>query len=273
MHSRGIVYCSTGPNLDSTFNLCFSILSLRRYWNGPVTILTSHALEDLQAFASQLNVDLQAVETKCDTTRYESRYLKTTLGRLTPYQQTLYLDSDTIIKKTVGNLFNHSFAMALDARPTIGQAADFLRSLGEIDDAEVTSTLAACGGDFPHYNSGVIAWEQNEQSQKLFDAWHAEWQLYNGRDQAALARAIARIKPQITTLDQKFNHFGELGGVLESTGAVVWHGCCAMEKHQRLYPQLYAACQQYLPEKFQRKSSAFESVRAMFKRVRYKISA
>jgi hypothetical protein len=269
MKSCGVVYCLTGPRVEAPFDLCFSILSLRQYWKGGISVLTSIPLVELEFLAEFLDVDLIAVFTPEMPPRFQSRFIKTSLGRFTPYDHSIFLDLDTIVSQSVDRLFEYEMAMAIDARPTVGESMKYLRELNYCEEAESQQTLDICSAEFPHYNSGVFVWKTGDASQRLFDRWHQEWRIFGERDQAALARTLVSTNIKPTVLPSRYNYFGELGGPLSNSEVVVWHGCCQMDKHQRLFPNLYSECRSYMPPAFRRSRSPMKAMKALVKRFRH----
>jgi hypothetical protein len=79
-------------------------------------------------------------------------------------------------------------AMALDRAPTIAAVRKFAPRWGNAADWD--QTIALCGADFPHFNSGVIYWESTSQARDLFSTWEKELERYRATDQAPLLRAI-----------------------------------------------------------------------------------
>jgi len=221
------------------------MLSLRRYWQGPITLITNLAHPRLPQIADALCLDVQSVSLP-DEGRFQSRILKTNLSEYSPYEHSVFLDSDTILRGPIESLLQYDLAMALDLRPTIQTSIDFLRESEGVNSAEAEETLHLCGGDAPHFNSGVIAWRKSTATDRFFAAWRNQWERYKQRDQAALARALAQTATPIETLPSRFNCYGELGKPNANPDVVVWHGCCPMQKHQRRFRGLYAQAQRLL---------------------------
>ena len=138
-----------------------------------------------------------------------SRLVKTCLFEFTPFELTLFVDTDTVFGETInieGLLGDADLAMGLDADPKlIDGAKAFLKHADFTSKDEVEETLDLCGPSFPFFNSGVIVWRQTEKVRAFFKRWHSEWLKYKRADQLALARALSGNEIQVRTLPRRFN--------------------------------------------------------------------
>jgi hypothetical protein len=103
---NGVIYYNTGT--VCLVRLLVSICSLRKFYAGPISILSwgdaSHEICDRIATATDskvIRVDFDMVSCK-----YPKYMAKTKLQEFTPYDNTLYLDSDTLVVGPVDELFN-----------------------------------------------------------------------------------------------------------------------------------------------------------------------
>jgi hypothetical protein len=156
--TQGIVEIAIGE--EALINCTCSILSLREFTNKPITVLTD--LSD----TGYLNT-LATIQQVKVTDKNPSRWLKTQLCDYTPYERTLFLDSDV---KCVG-LFDEVW--------------DFSGDLVLTRDVHPTS------GGKPQYNSGFLLFS-TDKVRDLFGLWHSEWLVVGGRDQPALTRSLAQ---------------------------------------------------------------------------------
>ena len=90
----GVVYLMTGPRVAE--RLLVSLASLRRHYDGPVSILTSRdeALTRKIAFPHQAET---MVFQDAGNFRHATYVTKTLLPELTPYKLTIYIDADTLV--------------------------------------------------------------------------------------------------------------------------------------------------------------------------------
>lgn len=147
-----------------------------------------------------------------------------------PFEETLYLDTDTFMAAPVPELFEaldtYDMAMALSSRQRLENRY---------------GTVPDCA---PTWNSGVIAYRRSEPVSNLFDRWLELHGDDNGQDQPPLRQAMyesdlrclplpARYNvkfefPQSLTHDAKILHgrhpdIGALAGRLRANGDVVIH--------------------------------------------------
>lgn len=139
-----------------------------------------------------------------------SRRIKTRLSDYSPFDVSLFVDTDTVFGKTIDieNLLGDAdIAMGLDSCRNLGKGCStFLKFPGFTTAEEVDETLRLCGQSFPFFNSGVIAWRNTDAVRRLFEVWHSEWLKYRRVDQLALARAVKKTGMKIKTLDQTYNY-------------------------------------------------------------------
>jgi hypothetical protein len=192
----GVLYICTGPYQDMLKN---SLNSLER--TNPN--LDFHVLSD-----RPLSVPYTWVPS---FTGKSSRRIKTGLFEVTPFELTLFVDTDTVFGEAIDIadlLGDADLAMGLDADPLLGKGArTFLNYQGFTSPEEAEETLNLCGESFPFYNSGVMIWRQTERVRAFFERWHSEWLKYQRADQLALARALALSQPELNVrkLPQRYN--------------------------------------------------------------------
>lgn len=169
----GVVWAAFGEKAKGEQEACLE--SLRRLHGWPFRLVREEdaplGLDDMQA----------------------SRWAKTHLLDLSPFEQTLYLDADT---RVVGNLsagftvLDDGWDMALAASGNQGQ--DWLWHVG---DDERQATKAEWGGVVPlQLQAGMMFVTRNERTYALFAEWQRQWARWKGQDQGALLRAM-RVKP------------------------------------------------------------------------------
>jgi hypothetical protein len=198
---RGVLYLALGESYAKLATDSARTLRLHGY-DGPVRVITDAPSHDL--------VDLE-----CETlvvgslpSGFASRFHKTQLYRWS-FQRTLFLDADTIVISDIAEIWEllrgHDVAMAPDMHPSVadvithsvndptrrGPEYQLMRDLGLVDRR--------------YYNSGVMLFDQNGRTSKMFNRWHQEWNRFGGEDQLALVRAIAASGARVSTLDSAWN--------------------------------------------------------------------
>jgi glycosyltransferase involved in cell wall biosynthesis len=132
----------------------------------------------------------------------EARLLKGASYWLSPFNETIYLDADTVCRGDIDCIWQFvggaQIAMTKDAiAPMVG------RSL--VKGVEKSCTVQRLGSDYPQYSGGVLVWRRSLHVQEFFRNWLAEWLVWCSVDQLALARALHRSKIIPVTLPPEFN--------------------------------------------------------------------
>lgn len=123
---------------------------------------------------------------------YASRKYKTALSDISPFGETLFLDSDTVVLKDIGPLWDlleqNDLWMALDVHPTLETASRTMYSPASPNERLLSSVV--CPADTPFFNSGVILFRKTDRVRAFFAAWQREWKRFSAIDQFAAVRAM-----------------------------------------------------------------------------------
>lgn len=132
--------------------------------------------------------------------------VKPFLYKLSPFQNTLYLDADTIIKKdfTAGfdYLKENDICVSYHVKPTgepwyVDEIFGNPKLSPPISDTSIKERDATQKmiGDrrMPFINTGVIFFRTSNATKAFFETWYEEWKIFSGWDeQMAAHRAIVR---------------------------------------------------------------------------------
>jgi hypothetical protein len=211
MTHRGAIYCATNHILYLEAAL-ISALALRQLNPDlPITLICD------QPLCSALPLEdygITTVELSSDPQAFASRHLKTQLADLSPYTETLYIDSDILPLKSIapiwGYLDHADLAMALDRLPTVAECDHIAPVERDYTLAFLAARAAGMSsgttpGRTTQFNSGVMLWRQNQSTQTLFEQWQQEWLQFRQQDQLALVRAIATTQSEIAQLPVNYN--------------------------------------------------------------------
>jgi hypothetical protein len=165
--THGIIYYNVGKNY--LVRLAVSLSSLRKVYDGQVSILCDfESLNDCKAIADLFNADVIEVDFNKQS-RNAKLFNKTILHKLSPYECSLYLDSDTIVIKDPRKLFKHAdtsdfvatqFADWTPKTPLIAKRINEWKDI-----ADVTKAL-----EYPYaVNTGVFAFKKKS---KLMRDWY-----------------------------------------------------------------------------------------------------
>ncbi len=204
MIDRGVIYCATNQAIFLESALISAIALRRLNPEIPVTILCDAATyRSLPLEDSGITLVKEPIEAdKNGSSAFVSRNLKTRLAGITPYQETLYIDSDMLPLKSIAPIWQYlseaDFAMAHDRLPTIAQC-------DHIAKPELDYTMEILPGDTLQFNSGLMLWRSNAKTQTLFDQWQQEWQCFQKHDQLAMVRALATTQLKVAQLPVNYN--------------------------------------------------------------------
>lgn len=201
MLHRGVIYCATSQiaYLESALISAIALRTLNP--ELPITLVCDQPLATFLPL-HQYGIRLLPVTFSQKHDVFRSRDLKTCLANISPYDETLYLDSDILPLKPLTSIWDYlgqgDIAMVIDRQPTIS-ACD------HIAHTEKTYTLHRLPSETPQYNSGVMLWRNSSNTQLLFKHWQQEWNKFQQHDQLALVRAIASSQTKIVPLPINYN--------------------------------------------------------------------
>jgi hypothetical protein len=156
-----------------------------------------------------------------------SREIKTQLFAYSPFDETLYLDNDTLVVGKLDEIWQFleaaPIAAALDIQQTLGAAVESGLHYRQLTPEEAEVTLKTCGESAPYFNTGVLLWHTCPASEFFFREWHRQWQRFGRRDQFAFARALAVTRQKIATLPACFNQpvLGELTDAVRTQSRIL----------------------------------------------------
>jgi hypothetical protein len=119
----------------------------------------------------------------------------------TPYEKTIYLDTDTIVSENISDLFT-----LLD-RFDIGAAHAPSREATSVE----SYPYSDIPNSFPEYNRGVLVYRLNDQFRSFLDDYqhiynkHLENGGINNHDQPAMRKALYKSNLRIATLTPEYN--------------------------------------------------------------------
>ncbi len=204
--SDGVIYMAWGENAVRQAN--DSINSLWRHASKfPVAVVGDKACGDYfngKTGVQFFQVDVDPFDpSKNKGYKFLAGRIKPLLAGISPFERTLYVDADTMFKRSPQDGF------ALLERWDVALAETETRSLTEgIAGARECNETAAWIGTrhILYHNSGMIFWKRNERTSRLFDLWSEEWKRFRGWDeQVALLRALIRSECMFLTLPHTWN--------------------------------------------------------------------
>lgn len=194
----------------------FAADSLRQVgWRYDILIVTSESGLKKQVQAIGSNVDIHVVQHPGNGS-WDNRNIKTAIIDLSPWDETLYLDADTVAVSNINNIFQYiedtPIALAVDRlSPTIGKTYYSC-------DVDKTRTISVLGIESKAYNSGVIVFRRNDIIERLSALWKTEWKTTLTRDQNALCRALHLTHTPVADLPVEYNYLLDESDGLEEIG-------------------------------------------------------
>ncbi len=132
------------------------------------------------------------------------RWAKVNLDILSPYDQTVYIDADTLIRNSIQPLFDlltSGFELAIV--PSTNQTDNDL--LWHVSKPEREATYDMLGYQPVQLQGGVFSFRKSHAIGRLFAYWRVEWKRWHDQDQAALLRALARQPVKVWLMGRPFN--------------------------------------------------------------------
>ncbi len=154
---------------------------------------------------------------KANGFQFRAGRVKPFIYGLSPFKETLYMDSDTRFLKRPDKIFGFlnswDFVIAQE-RLSVSQLYNKPRAGWAHNLEERDATVEEFGGDgnFPFWNSGVFLFKKNKAVEDLFKHWHREWMRWQQWDeQLSLMRAANRSKVRVFVLSEIWNFPHEQG--------------------------------------------------------------
>lgn len=186
MATRGHLYLVFGTEYEKAATA--SIKELRKYSNLPVHVVTNipefrrKGWEDIKEITYQI----------LDIPDRLNRYIKTQLDLYTPFDETFYTDSDTLIQSS-------EFMLVFD----VLQGCDIafpMHTRKESDSRLKTSVFQEAirtfkpKGSLFVYQGGVCVFKKNENTRRFFKLWNEYWAETKFRDMPGLVCAVHNVK-------------------------------------------------------------------------------
>ncbi|MCA9912304.1 MAG: hypothetical protein KC496_03110 [Anaerolineae bacterium] len=231
---NGVIYVATGDKYIE--EALYSAASLKRYMpHLPVTLFTDRDVES--PYLDQLVLVDEAHSAKRAKIHYMSQ---------SPYERTLFLDTDTYICGDLTDTFDMLDHFDLAAVHENGQE---------------TYPVEQVPTSFPEYNSGVILFQNTERVRAFFQQWQtifdSETWIVKGRhfDQPSFRQALYESDLRIATLTSQYNcHFvdgGCVAGEIKILHRRSNFDFPVVEKvlNQTIRPRIYIADRAYVTNK------------------------
>lgn len=230
---QGVIYYNSGKGC--LVRLAVSISSCRKFYDGALTILCDkESFDDCKAIADHFKCNVKQVDFSTRT-RNERLFNKTLLHEYTPYQNTVYIDADTIVLNTFNKLFK-----AVEAEEfVVTQFADWKAATGIITkriaewDAITDTTEAK---KYPYaINTGIFAFQKNSTLMKAWYDLAVQGEKFFIPDEVSCQILLPKFKHK--TLGASYNTSCKYGKIWRGTAIIHFHGKkhCRIENGKYLY--------------------------------------
>lgn len=190
-HKKGIMYIAFGT--EYVRDAIKSAKSLKRHNDSFGTTLICDEIVENDVF-DRVNVVSDDNNNWGSNSHPKMYYLQDS-----PYQQTLYLDNDTLVLSDLSPVFN-----LLD-RFDIGAAHAPVRQYETEDKYPVEHVPPS----FPEYNSGVVIYDNNSKINGFFDSWVRNYERLSAEgvrvDQPSFRKSLYESNVSIATLPSEYN--------------------------------------------------------------------
>ena len=204
MSSRGIVYIAIGlKHLEMAISSAMSVLT-NSIEELNIIIFTDLPLNRDCLGVSIRNVSEHIQDVKNLNKGIISAYLKTQLYKLSPFDETLYLDTDVMAVKDITGIWSHckDNIAAAPAYNPLSKATNYSSLAEEIE----TSYYLLVNHNWKQYNTGVFLFNKSSENYSLFHIWADEWAKYKKHENMAFNRLNAYAF-QIDDLPSIYNQF------------------------------------------------------------------
>jgi hypothetical protein len=223
--SRGIVYIAFGTEYDKV--AAHTIALSAPHINIPITVLTNIKMYDSNC-ASLLPISKSLKNPKWndvsninfiyfDMSDEMNRELKTQLYKYSPYDETIYIDCDSVITKPgVEKIFDHfngnDLVLQSNGTPTWNEGRKYFKIYRD------AAKKFNCSLPWNIYQGAIFAFRKSNTISVFFDLWNKYWKENGcGRDMPSLACAVQNSKIShsiITADDDKFFVFSDVNDAI-----------------------------------------------------------
>ncbi|MGL6343340.1 MAG: glycosyltransferase [Waterburya sp.] len=134
---------------------------------------------------------------------FKVAYLKTQLLKLSPFETTLYLDSDILAVKDISSIWDF-----VDTGLCLAPAFSPLIENNLNSDEEIkTYQMLVAANNLHQFNGGVIMFRKNKPVTSFFEHWAQAWEEFREGENMALTRCLISNPINVNQLPAKYNEF------------------------------------------------------------------
>lgn len=224
MESRGVIYYNRGTKC--MIRLLVSFNSLRKHWNGPVTVICAGKQEEwFVREVKKMGADIVEIPYREGV---GSLVLKSSLWRHSPYDLTMFMDADTIVLNPIDEYFEyireHGFVTGnfCNWKTSGGTISRRIKAWEKVAPDLITSAI-----NFgPAVNTGINGWRRDAT---LLEEWEKLTEI--GEKNGCTNRIVDEISCQLLlpkhkcyVADTRWGESVKFGNINENTIIIHYHG-------------------------------------------------
>jgi hypothetical protein len=211
--SQGIVYIAFGEEYDKL--AAHTIEKSKRFVSIPITVLTNLKKRN-EKWKESPEINFVFIDVPTEN----NREIKTLLYKYSPYDETLYIDCDSVIvKKGIETIFEHfgnnDLILQANAMPTWVMGKRYFKIYRDC------AMQFGCSLPLNIYQGGIFAFRKSETISIFFDLWNRYWRARGcGRDMPSLACAVQNSGISHSVVNKKDHGFFIFG---DTPGTIIVH--------------------------------------------------
>lgn len=237
--TQGIVYLLCG--MSAAERLAVSIYTLRNHWDGSVTILT--ATEEEEQLARRIANDLSCRVLRIRELDRHAMLAKTLVPDWTPYEETLFLDADTVVIGKMDEMFGAPLTLTQFAKwesnkrlpkKWISVWKEYIKREDFLDMIQVQLDHA-----YPAINTGAFAFRRDNANLVLWKTLAGLFPTARMVDETSMQILTSAIPHRI--MDDRFNNSVARGHATMDVRMIHFHGRkhCGQRKGTEIWKESF----------------------------------
>ena len=218
--TKGVIYLIYGPKVAE--RLVVSIWSLRKYWQGPVTVLCSTTAECSLLAIAAIHLNFELIPVHAEPCPHPHWLAKARVPEYSPYDETIYLDADTLVTGPIDDLFGHELTLTEHYKWTTRGSLTRrrIKAFAVLRDRKVDAMIEhQLNNVLPAVNGGVLAFRKDTDGLAEWYELTKRLPEYPLSEQTAL-QLLTSVLPH-RFADERFNRMAEIGLAIRDVR--IWH--------------------------------------------------
>jgi len=193
MKNRGLLYVAFGNSYQEL--AVWTITHTRKFTDLPIAVLVNEPANS--KWEGMDNVIIYPFELP----QTENRQVKTQMCRYTPFDETLYMDCDSVVRCSGIEML---FSMMSSQDMLLNKFIHW-RDVDKVPRLYRTA-MKLLGASLPMnvYNGALIGWRNNNRTERFFKLWNSNWhKIGKGREMPGLACAIQKSELEVADVSDK----------------------------------------------------------------------